>query len=100
MLIPLLCSALVSTKCEGASATIEASQKVVEALQPILELVLSTRQQDSEATEFQVGCRLQKLLDDQSRTEDEVLVVLLSCYIGESNGGDVLHSEPRILRVS
>lgn len=87
----LAASFVIATRQPGGATAIEPSEEAEKLIDPILEAALAVRQHDSEATEFELGRRFKKVLDDQSSTGDEALVVLLNFYIGEANGGDLLH---------
>jgi hypothetical protein len=73
------------------SNIIKPSERVAALVEPILEGELVARQHDSEATEFELGGRLQKLFEDQSPIADESFAVILNYYVGEANDGNILH---------
>jgi hypothetical protein len=87
----LALSLVVGTSQHCRATAIEPSDEVEKLIDPILEAALATRQHDSEATELELGRRFKKVLDDRSFVGDEALVVLLNFYVGEANGGDLLH---------
>lgn len=82
---------VVSSRPSYGSGTVKPSKEIEAAVEPVLDAMLAVSRHDSQATEAELGKRLEKILDDRSSTADESLVVLLSFYVGEANSGDVLH---------
>jgi hypothetical protein len=87
----LVLSFVIGVRGPCDATAIEPSEGVEKSIDPILEAAQAVRQHDSEATEFDLGRRLQEVFDDKGPTGDEALVVLLNFYIGEANEGDLLH---------